>query len=171
MLVRLTLNDLKLAIDGTIIMSENLRDALDCMYDGKVPNSWSKVTSRNLFSCHSVYTHMFLADSMHTSYSTCRFHGSRPPLGSGLLIWLKGTHSLAHGALRADLSPFGWLAFSTLKVNAIYYNSELAKQKMLNLNVILEFHYKFLDSILSTLLFFTKFMIYQMCSCNTFDKS
>ena len=42
-LVRITLNDLKLAIDGTIIMSENLRDALDCMYDGKVPTSWSKV--------------------------------------------------------------------------------------------------------------------------------
>ena len=45
-LVRITLTDLKLAIDGTIIMSENLRDALDCMYDGKVPNSWSKVSLR-----------------------------------------------------------------------------------------------------------------------------
>ena len=47
-LVRITLTDLKLAIDGTIIMSENLRDALDCMYDGKVPNSWSKVSVRML---------------------------------------------------------------------------------------------------------------------------
>ncbi|XP_065523675.1 dynein axonemal heavy chain 5 [Lathamus discolor] len=43
-LVRSTLNDLKLAIDGTIVMSENLRDALDCMYDGRVPASWKKAS-------------------------------------------------------------------------------------------------------------------------------
>lgn len=42
-IVRNTLNDLKLAIDGTIIMSENLRDALDCMYDAKIPAAWLKV--------------------------------------------------------------------------------------------------------------------------------
>ena len=41
--VRTTLNDLKLAIDGTIIMSENLRDALDSMYDAKIPQVWQKV--------------------------------------------------------------------------------------------------------------------------------
>ncbi|XP_019735638.1 dynein heavy chain 5, axonemal [Hippocampus comes] len=41
-LVRNTLNDLKLAIDGTIIMSENLRDALDCMYDARIPERWKK---------------------------------------------------------------------------------------------------------------------------------
>jgi len=41
--VRSTLTDLKLAIDGTIIMSENLRDALDCMYDARIPNAWLKV--------------------------------------------------------------------------------------------------------------------------------
>ena len=42
-MVRNTLLDLKLAIDGTIIMSENLRDALDSMYDAKIPRSWHKV--------------------------------------------------------------------------------------------------------------------------------
>lgn len=42
-LVRLTLLDLKLAIDGTIIMSENLRDALDQMYDARIPKAWKKV--------------------------------------------------------------------------------------------------------------------------------
>ncbi|KAL5021561.1 hypothetical protein ScPMuIL_000716 [Solemya velum] len=42
--VRNTLNDLKLAIDGTIIMSENLRDALDSMYDARIPKSWEKVS-------------------------------------------------------------------------------------------------------------------------------
>ena len=41
--VRLDLKDLKLAIDGTIIMSENLRDALDNMFDARVPTLWKKV--------------------------------------------------------------------------------------------------------------------------------
>ena len=64
-LVRITLHDLKLAIEGTIIMSEvstciilklsyiayyfhmkNLRDALDSMYDAKVPQIWRKVRVR-----------------------------------------------------------------------------------------------------------------------------
>ncbi|XP_077975281.1 dynein axonemal heavy chain 8-like [Styela clava] len=43
-LVRTTLTDLKLAIEGTIIMSENLRDALDNMFDAKVPTQWRKVS-------------------------------------------------------------------------------------------------------------------------------
>lgn len=41
--VRTTLTDLKLAIDGTIIMSENLRDALDNIFDARIPNAWRKV--------------------------------------------------------------------------------------------------------------------------------
>lgn len=45
--VRTTLIDLKLAIDGTIIMSENLRDALDQMYDARIPTSWQKVSYFN----------------------------------------------------------------------------------------------------------------------------
>jgi len=44
--VRSTLVDLRLAIDGTIIMSENLRNALDCMYDSRIPNAWLKVCLR-----------------------------------------------------------------------------------------------------------------------------
>ncbi|XP_069055280.1 dynein axonemal heavy chain 8 isoform X2 [Lepisosteus oculatus] len=43
-LVRSSLSDLKLAIEGTIIMSENLRDALDNMYDARVPNLWKKIS-------------------------------------------------------------------------------------------------------------------------------
>ncbi|XP_071801151.1 dynein axonemal heavy chain 5-like isoform X2 [Asterias amurensis] len=42
--VRTTLQDLKLAIDGTIIMSETLRDALDNIYDARVPESWKKIS-------------------------------------------------------------------------------------------------------------------------------
>jgi len=44
--VRNTLSDLKLAIDGTIIMSENLRDALDSMYDARIPATWKRVRKR-----------------------------------------------------------------------------------------------------------------------------
>ena len=36
--------DLKLAIEGTIIMSEDLKDALDNMFDARVPNSWRKIS-------------------------------------------------------------------------------------------------------------------------------
>ena len=43
-LVRQTLKDLKLAIDGTIIMSEDLRDALDNMFDARVPSKWKKIS-------------------------------------------------------------------------------------------------------------------------------
>ncbi|VDP97505.1 unnamed protein product [Trichobilharzia regenti] len=42
--VRTTLTDLKLAVDGTIIMSENLRDALDNIFDARIPSSWRKVS-------------------------------------------------------------------------------------------------------------------------------
>ncbi|XP_028415244.1 dynein heavy chain 5, axonemal-like [Dendronephthya gigantea] len=42
--VRTTLVDLKLAIDGTIIMSENLKDALDNIYDARVPALWKKIS-------------------------------------------------------------------------------------------------------------------------------
>lgn len=42
-LVRSTLTELKLAIDGTIVMSENLRDALNCMFDARIPARWKKV--------------------------------------------------------------------------------------------------------------------------------
>ncbi|XP_043743727.1 dynein axonemal heavy chain 5 [Cervus elaphus] len=43
-LVRSTLTELKLAIDGTIIMSENLRDALNCMFDARIPTRWKKAS-------------------------------------------------------------------------------------------------------------------------------
>lgn len=54
-LVRNTLTDLKLAIDGTIIMSENLRDALDCMYDARIPARWMRVRSGS--SVLLIFTH------------------------------------------------------------------------------------------------------------------
>lgn len=50
--VRTTLRDLKLAIDGTIIMSENLTDALDNMFDARIPNSWMKVSNSKFMRWH-----------------------------------------------------------------------------------------------------------------------
>ena len=44
MIVRETLQDLQLAIEGTIIMSVSLKETLDAMYDARIPQSWRKVT-------------------------------------------------------------------------------------------------------------------------------
>lgn len=38
-----SLCDLKLAIDGTIVMSQYLRESLDAMYDARIPEKWMKV--------------------------------------------------------------------------------------------------------------------------------
>ncbi|XP_036361906.1 dynein heavy chain 5, axonemal-like [Octopus sinensis] len=42
--VRSTLVNLKLGIDGTIIINENLRDALDNIFNARVPVSWKKIS-------------------------------------------------------------------------------------------------------------------------------
>ncbi|CAH1099757.1 unnamed protein product [Psylliodes chrysocephalus] len=42
--VKSTLTDLKLAIDGTIVMSQNLRCSLDSMYDARIPEKWQKIS-------------------------------------------------------------------------------------------------------------------------------
>lgn len=39
-LVRKTLNDTILAIDGQIIMTPDILDAINSIYDAKVPNTW-----------------------------------------------------------------------------------------------------------------------------------
>lgn len=38
-----SLCNLKLAIDGTIVMSPSLRASLDAMYDARIPEKWMKV--------------------------------------------------------------------------------------------------------------------------------
>lgn len=47
--VRESLCDLKLAIDGTIVMSQFLRESLDAMYDARIPDKWMKVSGYSLF--------------------------------------------------------------------------------------------------------------------------
>jgi len=44
--VRSSLADFKLAIDGTIVLSESLRNALDCIHDAKIPSTWLKVLKK-----------------------------------------------------------------------------------------------------------------------------
>lgn len=41
-----SLCNLKLAIDGTIVMSPDLRTSLDAMYDARIPEKWMKVSSK-----------------------------------------------------------------------------------------------------------------------------
>jgi len=43
-LVRNTLTDLMLAVEGTIIMSENLRETLDSIFDAVPPNTFTKIS-------------------------------------------------------------------------------------------------------------------------------
>ncbi|XP_066267666.1 dynein axonemal heavy chain 5-like [Branchiostoma lanceolatum] len=79
-LVRTTLTDLNLAIEGTIIMSENLRDALDNMYDARVPMAWKKV------SWESATLGFWFTELLerNTQFSTWVFEG-RP-----LQFWMTG---------------------------------------------------------------------------------
>lgn len=46
--VHTCLCDLKLAIDGTIVMSPALKESLDAMYDARIPETWMKVGSVSL---------------------------------------------------------------------------------------------------------------------------
>lgn len=41
-----SLCDLKLAIDGTIVMSQYLRESLDAMYDARIPEKWMRVLTK-----------------------------------------------------------------------------------------------------------------------------
>lgn len=43
-LLKTTLRDLEQAIAGTIIMTEDLQDALDCIYDARVPKKWLAIS-------------------------------------------------------------------------------------------------------------------------------
>lgn len=52
--VHTCLCDLKLAIDGTIVMSPALKESLDAMYDARIPETWMKVTKKTHIQliCH-----------------------------------------------------------------------------------------------------------------------
>lgn len=54
--------DLKLAIDGTIVMSQYLRESLDAMYDARIPEKWQKVGKYNAFIIEerTFHTHLLI---------------------------------------------------------------------------------------------------------------
>lgn len=56
-MVRQTLQDLLLAIEGTIIMSTSLKDTLDAMYDARVPERWRRVSRLLCKIFHLLYIH------------------------------------------------------------------------------------------------------------------
>lgn len=43
-MVQKSLTDLILAIEGTIIMNEGLKDIFDNMFDARLPTSWRKIS-------------------------------------------------------------------------------------------------------------------------------
>ncbi|XP_050311595.1 dynein axonemal heavy chain 8 [Anthonomus grandis grandis] len=79
-LVRSTLTDLLLAIDGIIIMSESLGDALDNIYDAKVPFIWR----RGSWEANTLgfwFTELIERDAQFRSWC----FGGRPPC-----FWMAG---------------------------------------------------------------------------------
>ena len=103
--VRSTLSDLQLAIEGTIIMNEALRNALNSIFDAKVPQSWAKVRctpypvtiSLELQCEYSCFTYYFFH----------RYLGSRQVLGFGSAdCWIE-MHSFGHGYSTENRISFG----------------------------------------------------------------
>ncbi|KAJ3083314.1 hypothetical protein HK100_009478 [Physocladia obscura] len=88
--VRSTLNDLKLAIDGTIICSSQLQEALDALYDARVPTAWTKVSWQSA-TLGLWYSEML---ARITQFQTWCYDG-RP-----LVFWLSGFFN-AQGFLTA----------------------------------------------------------------------
>uniref|UniRef100_A0A2I3GCS9 Dynein axonemal heavy chain 5 n=1 Tax=Nomascus leucogenys TaxID=61853 RepID=A0A2I3GCS9_NOMLE len=73
-LVRSTLTELKLAIDGTIIMSENLRDALDCMFDASWVSSTLGFWFTELIERNSQFTSWIFNGRPHCFWMTGFFN-------------------------------------------------------------------------------------------------
>ena len=46
-LVKKTLTNLKLALEGTIVMNDELKETLDNMFDAKVPSKWLRISKNN----------------------------------------------------------------------------------------------------------------------------
>ncbi len=67
--VNSTLCNLKLAIDGTIVMSSSLKEALDAMYDARIPQAWRKVIFLHILSSRSVKSQFFSAPRIEKVYS------------------------------------------------------------------------------------------------------
>lgn len=83
--------------EGVYIPLQNLRDALDCIYDAKVPKTWGKV----------MYAPIHHTSSLEYLEFPCRSHGIRRPLVSGTLSCWREMHSSVAGCLKADPTASG----------------------------------------------------------------
>lgn len=80
-----SLCDLKLAIDGTIVMSQYLRESLDAMYDARIPEKWMKVCRFRV---------VLRSESFILAF---RYHGNRPRSVFGIPNCWSEIHSFGSG--------------------------------------------------------------------------
>ncbi|KAM8701773.1 hypothetical protein ACLKA7_004935 [Drosophila subpalustris] len=83
LLVRSTFKDLLLAVEGTIIMSENLRDALDNIFNARVPT----IFKREQHLCYGSPDHVARLDDRYSDYAVlswdCADNTSERPFERG----------------------------------------------------------------------------------------
>ncbi|XP_008556957.2 dynein axonemal heavy chain 5 [Microplitis demolitor] len=123
--VQSTLTDLKLAIDGTIIMSQGLKVALDSMYDARIPEKWQKISWESA-TLGFWYTELLERDSQFRHWCA---HG-RPNV-----FWMTGFFN-PQGfltAMRQEVTRAhkGWALDSVVLQNLITrYNKEDIKEQV-----------------------------------------
>ena len=98
-LVRETLTDLKLAIEGTIIMSENLKSSLDSMYDARWAELIRYYWAEPFFLFFDTIFLIYYQGSQQTGR---RSRGCRPPWASGSRSCWRETGSSSAGVITAD---------------------------------------------------------------------
>ncbi|XP_045464260.1 dynein axonemal heavy chain 5 [Harmonia axyridis] len=121
--VKSTLCDLKLAIDGTIVMSQDLRKALDSMYDARIPDRWLKISWESA-TLGFWYTELLERDAQFRNW----INNGRPNV-----FWMTGFFN-PQGfltAMRQDVTRAhkGWALDSVVLQNLITrYNKEDLKE-------------------------------------------
>ncbi|CAG9857423.1 unnamed protein product [Phyllotreta striolata] len=121
--VKSTLTDLKLAIDGTIIMSQNLRCSLDSMYDARIPDKWQKISWESA-TLGFWYTELLERDGQFRTWIQC---------GRPFVFWMTGFFN-PQGfltAMRQDVTRAhkGWALDSVVLQNLITkYGKEDVKE-------------------------------------------
>ncbi|RZC39074.1 dynein heavy chain 5, axonemal [Asbolus verrucosus] len=121
--VQSTLCDLKLAIDGTIVMSQGLRRALDAMYDARIPEKWEKISWESA-TLGFWYTELLERDAQFRTWCN---------IGKPNVFWMTGFFN-PQGfltAMRQDVTRAhkGWALDSVVLQNLITrYNKEDLKE-------------------------------------------
>jgi Dynein heavy chain. len=120
--VRKTLTDLKLAIDGTIVMSQGLKSSLDAMYDARIPEKWQKVSQMWIYLSMKPLQALKVIQLFNKKMFLLRYRGSQPLLVSGTQSYWRGTFSSDDGINTVDPMSFGWLASSILRDSLLLWD-------------------------------------------------